>query len=247
MDYRCQPPEVHLQLNKTHFNATRMTTIDMFVVVGKVTIHCNTSTSMLLSWESYEVEEENGAFSVSQVDFTDVRSENLTIAPKKLLVGLYYIRLTAEMTKEEGAINFDYGFLEVVLPNLVAKISGVDKAVKGTGNIFLDATDSYDPAEPSLKDQGLTFTWLCRREDEDLSNMASLPIDNSHGWEKIHGGCFGYGVGMLNTTEPTIEIDIGGMISQNTYVFTVIVQKANRSSAVNHTLRVESSISFSIR
>lgn len=245
MDFLCRPPEVHVQLNKTHVNVTRISTIDMFVVVGKVTKHCNTSSLMVLSWESSEVSEQNGAFSVSQT--LDVGSENLTITPKRLSPGLYYVRLIAVMNKEEGAINYDYGFLKVELPDLVAKIRGVIKAVKGTGTIILDATDSYDPHEPTLKDQGIVFTWLCRREDEDFSNMESLPIDYSYGREKILGGCFGYGVGELNSTGPTVEIDINKMISQNTFVFKVIVQKENRSSTANHTLRVESSISFSIR
>lgn len=245
MDFLCRPPEVHVQLNKTHVNVTRISTIDMFVVVGKVTKHCNTSSLMVLSWESSEVSEQNGAFSVSQT--LDVGSENLTITPKRLSPGLYYVRLIAVMNKEEGAINYDYGFLKVELPDLVAKIRGVIKAVKGTGTIILDATDSYDPHEPTLKDQGIVFTWLCRREDEDFSNMESLPIDYSYGREKILGGCFGYGVGELNSTGPTVEIDINKMISQNTFVFMVIVQKENRSSTANHTLRVESSISFSIR
>ena len=151
------------------------------------------------------------------------------------------------MNQEEGAINYDYGFLKVVLPDLVAKIRGVSKAVKGTGTIVLDATDSYDPNEPTLKDQGIVFTWLCRREDEAFSSMESLPIDHSYGREKILGGCFGYGVGKLNHTGPTLKIDINKMISQNTYVFMVIVQKENRSSTANHTLRIESSIFFSIR
>ena len=245
MDYLCRPPEVHVQLNKTYTNAARITTIDMFVVVGKVIAHCNTSSFIVMSWESSEVFKENGAFSVSQV--LEVGSENLTIAPKRLFAGLYYVRLIAEMNKEEGAINYDYGFLEVVLPDLVAKIRGVHKVLKGTGKIILDATDSYDPHEPTLKDQGITFKWLCRREDEDFSNIQSLPIDDSYGRERILGGCFGYGVGKLNSTEPTIEIDINKMTSQNTYVFMVIVHKENRSSAANHTLRVESSIAFSIK
>lgn len=245
MDFLCRPPEVHVQLNKTHVNATTISTIDMFVVVGKVTKHCNTSSLMVLSWESSEASETNGAFSVSQT--LDVGSENLTITPKTLSPGLYYVRLFAEMNKEEGAINYDYGFLKVVLPDLVAKIRGVRKAVKGTGTIVLDATDSYDPNEPTLKDQGIVFTWLCRREDEDFSNMESLPIDHSYGREKILGGCFGYGVGELNHTGPTLKININKMISQNTYVFMVIVHKENRSSTAYHTLRIESSIPFSIR
>lgn len=151
------------------------------------------------------------------------------------------------MTKEKGAIDSDFGFLEVVLPEIVAKILGVNKAVKGTGKIVLDASHSYDPYEMNLKDQGLVFTWLCRKEEEDFSNIQSLSIDQSYGRDKVLGGCFGYGVGKLNTTEPTIKIDISGMISQSSYVFKVIVQKGNRSSSANHTLLVESSISFTIR
>ena len=245
MDHHCRPPDVHIHLNKTHTDATRITTVDMFVVVGEVTSRCNTSTSMRLTWESNEVEDLNGAFTMSQT--LAFASRNLTIEPKRLPIGLYFIRLIAEMTKEEGAIAYDYGFLQVVLPELVAKIRGVNKAVKGTGNVILDATDSYDPHDPAAKDQGMVFTWLCRREDEDFSNLQSLSIDIPLGREKILGGCFGYGVGKMNTTEPILEIEINRMVSKNTYVFKLIVEKDNQTSAVNHTLKVDSSIAFSIR
>ena len=172
----------------------------MFVVVGELNLQCNTSTSVRLSWDSYEVEDPNGAFTLSQT-FDVIGVQNFTIEPKSLPPGLYLIRLIAEMTKEEGAIGYDYGFLQVVFPDLVAKIRGVDEVVKGTGDIVLDATDSYDPHDPTAKDQDMVFTWLCRREDEDFSNLESLPIDSPHGREKILGGCFGYGVGKMNTTK----------------------------------------------
>ena len=132
-------------------------TSKMFVVVGEVTPRCNTSKSMLLTWESNEVEDLNGAFTMSQT--LAVATHNLTVKPKRLPVGLYFIRLIAEMTKEEGAIGYDYGFLQVV----TWSCRGVNKVVKGTGNIVLDATDSYDPHDPDAKDQGMVFTRLCRR------------------------------------------------------------------------------------
>ena len=247
MDYQCRPPDVHIHLKKTHKNAARITAVDMYVIIGEVTAHCNTSSSMLLSWERSEVNKESGAFAVGPPLDKFRGSKNLTIEPRTLPPGLYYIRLIAEMTKEEGAIDSDFGFLEVVLPEIVAKILGVNKAVKGTGKIVLDASHSYDPYEMNIKDQGLVFTWLCRREEEDFSYIQSLSIDQSYGRDKVLGGCFGYGVGKLNTTEPTIEIDINGMISQSSYVFKVIVQKGNRSSSANHTLLVESSICFNLK
>ena len=186
VDHQCRPPDVHIHLNKTYTNATKITTVDMFVVVGEVTPRCNTSKSKLLTWESNEVEYLNGEFTRSQT--LAVASRYLTIEPKRLSVGLYFIRLIAEMTKEEGAIGYDYGFLQFVLPDLVAKIRGVHKVVKGTGNVVLDATDSYDPHDPAAKDQGMVFTWLFRREDEDFLNLQSLPIDIPLGREKVLGG-----------------------------------------------------------
>ena len=89
----------------------KIATLDMFVVVGEVTPRCNTSKSMLLTWESNEVEDLNGEFTRSQT--LAVAFRNLTVEPKRLSVGLYFIRLIAEMTKEEGAIGYDYGFLQV--------------------------------------------------------------------------------------------------------------------------------------
>ncbi|XP_068682590.1 polycystin-1-like protein 2 [Montipora foliosa] len=245
LDYTCRPPDVHVDLQKMYTNATRVTTVDLLVVRGEVGIRCNTSSSLLLSWESNEIEEPNGLFMMS--DRLAIASLNLTIEPGRLKVGLYFIRLIAEMTKEEGALNYDYGFLRVVLPDLVAKVRGVNKAVKGTGNIILDATDSYDPDNSAAQEQGMAFTWLCRRENEEFSNMETLPIDSSLGRAKVLGGCFGYGVGKMNTTEPLLEINMNKIGSKSTYVFKLIVEKENRTSVAYHTLRVESSIEFSIR
>ncbi|XP_015751283.1 PREDICTED: sperm receptor for egg jelly-like isoform X1 [Acropora digitifera] len=180
-------------------------------------------------------------------DHLEITSQNLTIKPRRWKVGLYFIRLIAEMTKEEGAVNYDYGFLRVVLPDLVAKVRGPKKAVKGTGNIVLDGTDCYDPDNPSAKDQGMVFTWLCRRENEEFSNMETLPIESSLGRAKVLGGCFGYGVGKMNTTESIIEIDTNRMPSKTTFVFKLIVEKENRTAVAFHNLTVESSIDFSIR
>ena len=245
MDYLCQPPDVRIHLNKRHTYATRITTVDLFVVIGEVRSRCNTSTSILLKWESNEIEELNGLFMMS--DHLEITSQNLTIKPRRWKVGLYFIRLIAEMTKEEGAVNYDYGFLRVVLPDLVAKVRGAEKAVKGTGNIVLDGTDCYDPDNPSAKDQGMVFTWLCRRENEEFSNMETLPIESSLGRAKVLGGCFGYGVGKMNTTESIIEIDINRMPSNSAFVFKLIVEKKNRAAVAFHNLTVESSIDFSIR
>lgn len=218
----------------------------MFFVIGEFALRCNTSTSFRLSWDSYEVDGKSGAFKLSP-SLQIVGAPKLTIRPKSLRVGLYFIRLVAEMTKEEGALGYDYGFLQVVYPDLVAKIRGVDMVVKGTSDVVLDATDSYDPHDPAARDQGITFTWLCRREDEDFSNLESLPIDTSHGREQVLGGCFGYGVGKMNTTEPFLKISVNKMVSQYSYVFELIVEKQRRSSTASHILRVESSIAFSIR
>lgn len=214
-------------------------------MIGEVRSRCNTSTSILLSWEINEIEELTGAFMMS--DGTVVASQNLTIKPRRLKVGLYFIRLIAEMRKEEGAVNYDYGFLRVVLPDLVAKVRGAKMAVKGTGNFVLDGTDCYDPDNPSAKDQGMVFTWLCRRESEEFSNMETLPIESPFGRAKVLGGCFGYGVGKMNTTESIIEIDINRMPSKSTFVFKLIVEKENRTAVTFHYLTVESSIDFSIR
>lgn len=78
--------------------------------------------------------------------------ENFIIIFKMFLLGLYYVRLFVEMNKEEGVINYDYGFFKVVLLDFVVKIWGVRKVVKGIGMIVLDVIDFYDFNEFILKD-----------------------------------------------------------------------------------------------
>ena len=246
MDFQCRPPDVHIDLNKSIATPTKISTVDMFVIVGHVKLTCNTSSSVILSWESNEVDHsKNGAFSMWHV--LEVGKENVTILPKDFSPGLYYLRLVAEMNKEEGAISYDYGFLEVSLPKLIAKISGVNRALKGTGSLVLDGSDSYDPHEPSSRDRGLEFTWLCQRQDDDFPTLESLPIDAPLNREKFTGSCYGYGVGKLNSSERMIRVDIKRMTSKKSYVFQLIVKKDDRIASAYHLLRVDSSIKFSIR
>ena len=46
----------------------------------------------------------------------------------------------------------------------------------------------------------------------------------------------------MNTTEPILEIEINRMVSKNTYVFKLIVEKGNQTSSANHALKVDSPI-----
>lgn len=131
----------------------RIIVVDMFVIIGEVIIYCNFFFFLLfLLWERSKVNKESGVFVVGLFLDKFRGFKNFIIELRMLFFGLYYFRLVVEMIKEEGVIDFDFGFLEVVLLDIVVKICGKNKVVKGIGKIILDVLDFYDFYEMDLKD-----------------------------------------------------------------------------------------------
>ena len=233
-----------LFLNKTVEGAKKIGASENCTIRGDVTRHSNSSSDIIFSWEIYEVGTDREEFSFRQQ--IDLGTNTITISPGQLRSGLYYLKFTALMIGKCKTTNYDFGFLQISPPPLVALVQGVNKAEKGAGSIILNASSSYDP-DLQGSHSGLRFIWLCRRKNENFSNIASLPVDVAHGRDKVHGGCFGYGVGRMNSSQPVLIVDVSEMEVGHDYVFQMTLRKGDRSSVVNHNLRVESSMSFSIR
>ncbi|XP_031571396.1 uncharacterized protein LOC116305596 isoform X3 [Actinia tenebrosa] len=247
LDFSCRPPSVKVNLSKTEAEASIVHLTDPITLKGEVELRCNATSETLYAWELAHVRMENKQL-ISPVTF-GMGLIQVTEKARKWGVGLKYVRFSASMIGQEGTTSYDYGFINVTLPPLVANIKGPKEVVKGTGPFVLDARDSLDPSDPFTKYKGITFIWLCRRSGESFTGVnMSHPFDVISVTRKRNkGGCFGYGPGKMNETGPLLHVEPAFMASKNVYVFQVIITKDNRQTKLEHQMRVNSSLSLSLR
>ena len=139
-----------------------------------------------------------------------------------------YIRCVAFIITPSGddkVETYDYGYVRVVYPSLVAQIAGSSAAIKGNGSVKLDASSSYDPNARLKNSSGLSFSWYCKRVDGDVT-------------KEDLSGCYGHHSGKLSSTKPFIEVDVDSMDANQTYLFELVVTKDRRVSKTIHTLVV---------
>lgn len=132
---------------------------------------------------------------------------------------------------------YDRGFILMRLPPLVAIISGETEITKGdTQMIVLNGSESFDPHVGPGHQELLMFHWLCRRAGEEFPSehpleikVVSRPLNPP---KPSRGGCFGTGVGRLDSNEPLFVLNASVLESSNaTYVFKLIVTKDVRSAS----------------
>lgn len=247
MDDDCQPPQINIKLNKTLANAFSITTLESLRLGAEVSLRCKTSKIPLFSWEVSSVDNTNKQFLPFITLAKNVK--NFTLRPRELEPGYHYVRFKAEMQGHPKTLAYDYGFLQIVLPRLVSVIDGPSSAVQGSGLLLLSAAKSYDPdlSGPS-QHKGLTYSWFCRKENEDLSNITSLPVDLPLTNSRDRGGCFGYGPGRLNASSEQLQLNPELMKAKLHYVIELVVTKDKRISlATSHRVYIVTALQFSIK
>ena len=140
---------------------------------------------------------------------------------------------------------YDKGYVIIRPSPLVAIVSGETEITRGNKqNIILNGSESYDPhVGPGVKDTLLTFYWLCKRSDEQFPTenplriqVVPIPLNSS---EFSNGGCFGTGIGRLESTEPVVTLNASAMQnSAASYDFQLVVTKDARTSSDKKTVHV---------
>lgn len=138
-----------------------------------------------------------------------------TIVKHSLDIGLYKIELRAQLPNSTNISSTAYGYLEVIASKVVARISGGAFLLHGYDRTFitLNASESYDPDVGEGNHTDMSFTWLCKKQNESYGalifssvfnlSMVSYTISNE---SEGLGGCWGTGVGKLNSTSPLIKV-----------------------------------------
>ncbi|KAL9954036.1 hypothetical protein ACROYT_G041524 [Oculina patagonica] len=139
---------------------------------------------------------------------------------------------------------YDKGYIIIRPSPLVAIISGETEITRGSKqNFILNGTESYDPHVGPGALETLTFYWLCKKSDEEFPTenpleiqVVFIPLNDS---ERSGGGCFGTGIGRLESNEPVIVLNASAMENSTaSYVFQLIVAKDSRTSSDMKTVHV---------
>ena len=163
-------------------------------------------------------------------------------------VGYVYIQCVIEVRGDAGSMSFDYGFLRIVRPPLVAKITDITQESESWSKIKLSARQSFDAELKYDRSQGLQFTWFCRVEGEIFATYSTGQIvDIALGRNKSYGGCFGFGPGILSSRDKVLELNREKMVKTKKYIFKLVLNKDTRNASAEYELNVKPQVSISVR
>ena len=235
-DTDCELPRVVLHLNKTIASAREILPDEDVLIRSDVVFKCNRTGNIYAFWEVSTVDEIHGEF-IPQLNIEDGHS-NFSLNTRDLSVGLSYVRFVLKATSApEQPESFDYGFVRR-LPPLIAEIRAPNVVAKGAAPFTLDGSMSRDTSRSVDDEQNMSFTWLCKRENETLPLTGDPPVDIGFGEKQSEGGCFGYGQARLNSTERIVVINPDRMQSKQVYIFALVVRKGKRKATNYHRLEV---------
>ena len=160
-----------------------------------------------------------------------------------ILHALYFIFTIVQGDRNTTENVYDKGYVIIRPSPLVAIISGETEITRGNKqNIILNGSKSYDPHVGPGALETLTFYWLCKKSNEEFPTENPLKIQvvsvtlNGSGSD---GGCFGTGIGRLESNDPVVVLTSSVMENTNaSYVFQLIVTKDARTSSDKKTVHV---------
>ena len=226
-------------------NATVIYSNDRFPLGATFQDNCHSLNGYALYWEVCKCEEQTG-FCNQIIPYGKRRpGRTKKLYPRLFGAGYLYIRcLVTDPKDPEVPIVYDYGYVKIILPPLVAKLEGPANIIKGNESVvILSASESYDPERIHKKTEGLTLTWYCGGSiishdyRDGLSTVSPSDV----------GCCQGDGILKINSTSSVLQLNMNNLRGNHTYFFEVVVQKGDRTSNATHKLRVDEPFLISIR
>ena len=142
--------------------------------------------------------------------------------------GHYFVRCNTSVPDVKGAVAEDFGFLNILEPQVVSDIVGPKTVLHVSGQVVLSAAGSYDAVERERGPRGLTFRWRCRRDGDDTF----VEVKNT-------SGCSG-SPRFPSASHNDLVLDPETMEPGITYVFQVDVTKLRKFKDIaTHKLKVE--------
>ncbi|PFX27644.1 Polycystic kidney disease protein 1-like 2 [Stylophora pistillata] len=220
----CSYPEVIISLNKTLANAKVLYTTQN-ITIHATTRRGNCHQSLSFQWEIAKASDHVSEFGmfISRGNAFESKSGILNLSGSEFGEGFLYIRCAAFIRNSGGELvleTYDYGYVRLLDPPLVALINGPTTAIKGNGTVVLDASSSHDPLSIINNNSGLIFSWFCRKMDEKLRS------------------CFGRYSKRFHSTRSILIVDVDYMDANYTYMFELVIMKDRRVTRAFHNLTV---------
>ncbi|RMX60858.1 hypothetical protein pdam_00003501 [Pocillopora damicornis] len=225
----CSYPEVKISLNKT------LTSAKVLYTTQNITIHATTKRgnchkSLSFRWEIAKASDHLGEFGmlISRGDIFESKKGILKLRGSEFGEGFLYIRCAAFIRDLAGELvleTYDYGYVRLLNPPLIALITGATSAIKGNGSVVLDASNSYDPLSIQNNSNGLIFSWFCRKMDGKLTKANTRSCNGRYSKSPY-------------STGSVFSVDVDYMDANYTYVFELVVTKDRRVTRAFHNLTV---------
>jgi len=247
VDCQCDIPSVVMKLPKSLENATIVYTNKLFFFRATFRDNCNTPRDYKHYWELSECDENTGECGPMKPygrEWSPAQKSKM-FYPRLFAVGYLYIRCVFRSSTENYKVkSYDYGYIRLLLPSLVAKVKGPVRVIRGNHtHVVLDASESYDPDRTVLKTKGMSLNWFCKEESEEY-DIGEDPVTGSPSTDEP-GNCYDL-TGKVNNSLPVLYLNLQNVKGNRTYAFKVVIQKGDRTSQATHKLRVDEPFVFSI-
>ena len=237
----CSNPEVRIiNLERTNpARATRLLRSSSYIVQTSTRINCPIAGETLFNWSYFKVNPNNKLDSIVLVP--NVKGPEWSIPPRSLDIGLYLVQFSVRKRKDYVGSGVALGFVEIVPSELVVAISGGSSVKRGAKKpIDLDASPSQDPDVDPGNYAGMAFTWACKKAREVFPGpLTTLPVvypppQGTPGG----GGCYGTGIGRIQSTLPNASLAAANMAVGQTYTVALAITKGSRSATTEQMIHL---------
>ena len=239
----CKPPDVDLQLKHSVPKSDLFTTSGGPLIVKAIaTSNCLESNQTKYQWMISTVDSETTYFSPF-LKYGVTNRNTISLEPSSLGAGIVYVSVEVSVSVSEsisGRFSYDFGFVRIRLPDLIAKIVGPASVTRELGNVTIDGSVSYDPESHSLQSGALNFMWKCQRtcrwDPVDMQFFSKAEVEP----------CFGIANETNSTisTQSTATIHLPSLKSNCTYLFGLTIAKDNRVSYARHEVKIKPAVPF---
>lgn len=217
-----------------------MTSDESLILKAITTSSCVESNQTQYQWMFSTVDSETTYFSPFLMYGVTDRN-TIWLRPSRFGAGIVYVSVEVSVSENApGTFSYDFGFVRIRKPDLIAKIVGPASVTRELGNVTIDGSWSYDPEPQSLQTETLNYMWQCQR------TCRWDPVDSLFFPKAEVEPCFG----IANETDSTISshrtaiVDFPSVKSNCTYLFGLTITKDRRESYAKHELKIRPAVPF---
>ena len=194
-------------------------------------LNCNSSQTLLFKWYLIKYSENSGGnTTIERRILLDTKSKEWNLPRRQLDYGRYFVDFRVAIASRPLVASSALGFFMITKSPLIADILGGNKVTRGKGSVItLNGSASSDPDVGPGNHSSMQFTWLCKKQQESFpsGSLSSLPVVTLLSGPGS-GGCFGTGVGKLNSSAKVVQLNTSQMVVGESYDVKLVVIKDDR-------------------